>query len=141
MTAAVRGVKGGEENLRRLTDYISGLQSAGRGVPWRGNGPNLSMIATACGFDRGVFYSNTAAKALIDDAVIRFGRDSKPHTGVGNGSPTPATVDDTKEVRGKRAAAMESEILLLRAENAQLRAENARFSALQRVMAETGRMP
>lgn len=141
MNSAIRGVKGAEENIRRVTSYISGLELAGRGVPWRGSGPNLSLIATACGFDRGVFYSNTTARALIDDAVVRLGRDSGTHTSTSRTPSVGSIADDAKEVRNRRTSDLESEILLLRAENAQLREDNGRFRALQRLMVETGRMP
>jgi hypothetical protein len=135
-----RGVQQGEENVRRLRAYIAALEAENRGLPARDGRPNLSVIAEACGFDRGVFYSNQAAKLLLDDALGRLGLDT--------GRPADLTAFDQARLReeGKaradgRSKGLEEELLRLRAENASLRAENERFRALRRLLAETGRVP
>jgi hypothetical protein len=69
----VRGVQKGEENVRRLGVYLDEMTAEGRGLPARDGRPNLSVIAEACAFDRGVFYSNQTAKMLLDDAHRRLG--------------------------------------------------------------------
>jgi hypothetical protein len=64
----VRGVPKGEENVRLLGVYLDELAAIGCGLPARDGRPNLSVIADACGFGRGVFYNNDAAKKVLDDA-------------------------------------------------------------------------
>lgn len=71
----VRGELGGFENVKRLHTYIDALRKDRRGLPQRAGGPNLSAIAKACGFDRGVFYTNEEAKFLLDDAQRELGLD------------------------------------------------------------------
>lgn len=119
----MRGVAGGDDNARRLIDYIGGLRAARRGLPARDGRPNLSLIAQACGFDCGVYYTNQRAKLLLDEATAEFGLDDS--------RPGPATAFEEAQIRGEakartdsRSKALEEEILWLRAENAQLKAEN-----------------
>jgi hypothetical protein len=136
----MRGAAKGQENAQRLAVYFAALRAEKRGLPARDGRPNLSVIAHACGFDRGVFYANQTAKVMLDDAVAELGLD--------DGRPYPANAfeaaqlrDETK-VRGEgRSRALEDELLRLRAENAQLRAELVRLRAVQNLMANMGRMP
>lgn len=136
----VRGELGGQENAKRLRAYIDALRADRRGVPARGSGPNLSAIAKACGFDRGVFYSNQEVKLLLNDAWEQLGLD--------DGMPDPTTAyevarlkDEAKSPGNGRVDSLEKEVLLLRSENAQLKAEAAKYKALQQLMISTGRMP
>jgi hypothetical protein len=122
----MRGVAGGDDNARRLIDYIGGLRAERRGLPARDGRPNLSVIAQACGFDRGVFYTNQRAKLLLDEATAEVGLD--------DGWPAPATAFEAAQIREEakartdsRSKALEEEILRLRAENARLKAENERI--------------
>ncbi|WP_287786721.1 DUF6262 family protein [Acidiphilium sp.] len=130
----------GEENARRLRDYLVALREEGRGLPARDGRPNLSSIAEACGFDRGVFYANQMAKILLDEAIAELGLD--------NGGPKPADAFEEAQIREEakartdgRTKALEEEVLRLRAENAQLKSENERMRAIRALMAETGRTP
>jgi hypothetical protein len=125
--------------IRRLA-LIESLENEKRGLPARDGRPNLSAMAEACKFDRGVFYTNQAAKLLLDDALGRLGLDTD--------EPADLSEFDRAQLReeGKvradaRSKALEEELLLLRAENASLRAENDQFHALRRLLAETGRVP
>lgn len=136
----MRGVLKGEENVRCLRSYLDALTSEGRGLPSRDGKPNLSVIATACGFDRGVFYTNETAKLLLDDATTRLGLDR-------NGPP-PQTAFERARIREEsktrsdaRTKSLEDEVIRLRAENAKLRTENERLQAIRRLMTETGRLP
>ncbi len=136
----MRGVARGEENVRRLGIYLDELAAEKRGLPARDGRPNLSVVAEACGFDRGVFYTNQTAKMLLDDAYRRLGLDT--------GAPADLTAFEQVRLReeGKarsdgRSRSLEDELLRLRAENAGLRAENERYRALRQLLAETGRVP
>lgn len=134
----MRGVRQGEENVRRLTVYLQELSSEKRGLPARDGRPNLSVIAEACGFDRGVFYANQKAKFLLDEAYRRLGLDA--------GARADLTAFDEARLREEsksradiRSKSLEEEVLRLRAEIASLRAENARYRALRELLANTGR--
>ena len=136
----MRGVVGGEDNARRLSEYIGGLRAVQRGLPSRDGKPTLSVIAHACGFARGVFYTNQAVKMLLDGATAEVGLD--------NGLPPPGTAFDEARIReevkakaDRRTKELEEEVLRLRAANARLKSENERFKAIRTLMAETGRMP
>ena len=136
----MRGAAKGEENVRRLRAYLDALRAERRGLPARDGRPNLSVVAEACGFDRGVFYANQAAKVLLDEATTALGLD--------DGRPEPADAFEAAHIRQEikarvdgRTKALEEEVLRLRAENARLKAENERMRALRVLMAETGRMP
>ena len=135
-----RGVQQGEENVRRLRIYLNALASDRRGLPARDGRPNLSVIAEACGFDRGVFYTNQAAKMLLDDAHRRLGLDIGPTTDL-----TPfeqAQLREEGKIRADgRLKALEDEVLRLRAENSSLRKENERFRAIRLLLADSGRLP
>lgn len=136
----VRGELGGQENAKRLRAYLDVLRADRRGVPTRGNGPNLSAIAKACGFDRGVFYSNLDVKLLLNEAWEELGLDD------GRSEPTTAyeaarLKDEMKSPRNGRIDGLEQEVLLLRAENAQLKADAAKYKALQQLMISSGRIP
>ncbi len=134
----MRGVPKGEDNVRRLQAYLESLAQAGRGLPQRDGRPNLSIIASACGFDRGVFYANQAAKLILDEAVAGLGLETE----VQQTAFAAAVIQEEKKARAdKRTKSLEEEIIRLRAENAQLRAENERLRAVRHLMAETGRMP
>jgi len=136
----LRGEHGGEENVRRFNTYVAALRKEKRGLPARNGGPNLSAIAKVCGFDRGVFYSNEGVKLLLNEAWEELGLD--------DGRPEPTTAyeaarlkDEAKSRGNSRIDGLEQEVLLLRAENAQLKAEAAKYKALQQLMIATGRMP
>ncbi len=136
----MRGVQKGEENVRRLSIYLDELAAEKRGLPARDGRPNLSVIAEVCGFDRGVFYSNQAAKMLLDDARRRLGLDT--------GAPADLTAFEQARLREEskarsdgRSKSLEEEVLRLRADNASLRAENERYRALRQLLADTGRLP
>lgn len=140
MAFKARGELGGERNVVLLQTYISELAAQGRGVPVRAGRPNLSVIAEACGFDRGVFYQNSTAKSLLDAAVAELGFATSSAKST-DAYDEARLKDESKSLDNRRLKALEEENLYLRAENSQLRAENIRFRALQQLMANTGRMP
>ncbi len=137
----MRGVRRGEENVARLQEYLKALAEQGRGLPSRDGRPNLSAIAQACGFDRGVFYANQEAKLVLDDAVTRLGLETDVQSVPQTAFAEARIREETKGRSDARTKALEEEVMRLRAENAQLRAENDRLRAVRRLMAETGRLP
>ncbi len=136
----MRGIPKGEENVRLLEVYVAELAAIRRGLPSRDGRPNLSVIADACGFDRGVFYNNDAAKEVLKKALRRVGLDTGPPDEVPAFDRTRLR-EETKVRDDGKSKSLEEEVLRLRAENASLRAENARYRALRELLAETGRLP
>lgn len=66
----------GEENFRVLENYLAALEKEGSPVPLTADGkPNISAIALACGFDRGVIYKNPRCKALVEEKIRSLGGD------------------------------------------------------------------
>jgi hypothetical protein len=63
----------GEDNLCKLQNYIASLESAGKKFPSRAGNPNVSAIASACGFDRQVIYKNDKCKKLFEDSIRDIG--------------------------------------------------------------------
>ena len=137
----MRGVQGGDENIRKLRTYLDALKAEQRALPAFNMTPNLKTIAEACGFDRGVFYGkNSLAKVLVDEAASQLGLD--------DGRPIAETAFDEFRMRNEaksqsdsRTKALEEEVIRLRAENARLKIENERYRAIRQMMAETGRAP
>ena len=136
----MRGVQKGEENVRLLGVYLEALASEKRGLPAHDGRPNLSIIAEACAFNRGVFYSNQTAKMLLDDAHRRLGLDTGTPADL-NAFEQARLREEGKARSDRRSRSLEDEVLRLRAENAGLRAENERYRALRQFLAETGRVP
>ena len=60
------GVEIGEANAESLSLYLEDRWKRQEPLPRRGGRPNLTSIAAACGFDRGVFYANPAAAELLE---------------------------------------------------------------------------
>lgn len=135
----MRGEQGGEENVRKFIDYVDALVKVGQKLPMRDGRANLSAMATACGFDRGVFYTNHALKALLDEAVDSVGLQQRTaQSSASRSSRAPSPVAGTAAFS---SGASDSEILALRAEVRQLKSELARYEPIRRLMAEKGRMP
>lgn len=63
------GQQKGAENVAKLKAYLDDVDV----VPARAGKANVSAIAEACGFDRGVLYQNPAAKEALDEAVASKG--------------------------------------------------------------------
>lgn len=137
----MRGVAKGEENARRLQAYLDDLKAKRRGLPVRDGRPNLSVISSACGFDRGVFYQNEAAKLLLDEALGTLGLDRGDDQEGRTAFDEARIREEGKAYLDRRTKLLEEEVLRLRAENARLRSENDRMRAIRTLMADTGRMP
>ncbi len=140
MVTEFRGELGALENVRRLNTYLAALRAEKRSLPARADAPNLTAIAKACGFDRGVFYQNEMAKILLDEAWRELGAD--------NEQTKPATAFEAVQLKNEvkkkadvRTKGLEDELIRLRAENAALRAENLRLIAIRRMVVEAGRIP
>ena len=59
------GQQVGADNVNKLKAYLDGVEA----VPARGGKVNVTAIAEACGFDRGVLYQNPTAKKMLAEAV------------------------------------------------------------------------
>lgn len=122
-----------EEHVQTLVAVLASYD--GKPLPRYHGELNRSAIAERCGFDRKVFQTNPRCAELIasveaDDrhrhldvlAQAELGREDK------------AKVDRDR-------AKLESQNLRLMAENASLKVDIERFRRLERLMADTGRLP
>jgi polyphosphate kinase 2 (PPK2 family) len=70
------GLEIGHEHVGVVQAFLDELWERQEPLPRRAGKPNLTRIAAACGFDRGVFYSNEgverALKAYEEKDRIRF---------------------------------------------------------------------
>lgn len=55
----------GAEHAETLKAHLESLWERQEPLPRRAGRPNLTTIAAACGFDRGVFYSNEAVASRL----------------------------------------------------------------------------
>lgn len=62
---SMSGQEIGLEHANAVDAYLQDLWERQEPLPRRAGRPNLTRIAAACGFDRGVFYSNQAASDLL----------------------------------------------------------------------------
>lgn len=127
----MRGVPQGQENARRLEAYLDALERDKLPLPARDGKPNLSVIALACGFDRGVLYTNAAAKSAITAAAARLGLEAFEQR-----APESVCAPDPRD---QRILKLEQENAALRAENIDLRRRVKRLEHVESHMAETGR--
>lgn len=61
------GIEIGAEHDEALQRYLDERWARQEPLPRRGGKPNLTSIAAACGFDRGVLYANKAAMKRLED--------------------------------------------------------------------------
>lgn len=57
----------GAEHAETLRLHLARLWKEQEPMPRRAGRPNVTSLAAACGFDRGVFYSNPAVSAALDE--------------------------------------------------------------------------
>lgn len=122
-----------EEHVQSLVDWLH--RRAGSALPRYGAELNKSLIARECGFDRKVFRDNPRCAALIDDADRA---DRVRHLG---GMDRAELAREERSKTDQERNALEARNLLLLAEIAALRRELERLRRLERLMAETGRLP
>ena len=126
----MRGAAKGKENVQRLEAYLQALGQAGRPLPARDGKPNMSAIALACGFDRGVLYSNADAKVAIEQAAESLGLAAYE---------APQERSPADDHRDRRIMKLEQENATMRAENIELRRRLKQLEHVEAHMIETGR--
>ena len=108
------GPERGEQNLAKVRNYLSGLQSAGQPLPLEDGRPNISAIAEAAGVLRNVFYTNSGVKRLLAE----FAGASSP---VADGSPLLLRGQQQAEAKDRRILQLEQRLANVKAENEELR--------------------
>jgi hypothetical protein len=108
------GPERGEQNLAKVRNYLSGLQSAGQPLPLEDGRPNISAIAEAAGVLRNVFYTNSGVKRLLAEFVGA----SSP---VADGSPLLLRAQQQAEAKDRRILQLEQRLANVKAENEELR--------------------
>ncbi|WP_127752628.1 hypothetical protein [Devosia sp. 1566] len=131
---ALSGADIGANNASRLAEYLSGLETAGIGLPVRGGKPNMSAIAIACSFDRQVLYKNPAAASLLEDFIAR-------HPIAGSGTDVVVDREDkpTADKRDNRIRQLEQQLAAARAEVSGLREQLRRYRHIEEHVISTGR--
>jgi hypothetical protein len=127
------GVQIGLEHLERVRQYIADLRARNRAFPSRAGKPNLSAIALVCGFDRGVFYNNSAAMDLVEAELGPGG------IGLESSDMRAEGLPGSSDPRDQRIMRLEQANASLRAEIDDLRARVKRLSHIEAHMVETGR--
>jgi len=124
-----------EENVDALVEILSRYKESGQPLPRYNGELNRSKLAAECGFDRQVFRTNPRCAALVDAADEE---DRERHLN------QLEQAELRREEKGKvdeDRAALESDNLRLRAENASLKIELERFRRLELLMTATGKLP
>ncbi|MBK3732292.1 hypothetical protein GAY29_04095 [Azospirillum brasilense] len=121
----------GRKNQRALLAYLRGIREACARLPARNGKVNVTAVALACGFDRGVLYQNPRCKRLLQIAVKWYGLE-----GVGDRADA---APDTHDPRDDRIRKLEQQNAALLAENHSLRRKLARLQHIDNEMSETGR--
>ena len=122
-----------EEHVQTLVAVLASYD--GKPLPRYHGELNRSAIAEQCGFDRKVFQTNPRCAELmasVDADDRRRHLDALAQAELGR--------EDKAKVDRDRAE-LESQNLRLMAENASLKVDLERFRRLERLMADTGRLP
>jgi len=116
----------GADHLKTLGHYLSGLQERGEGLPGRGGKVNTSAVATACGFNREVFYQNQQCQKLLNSAVESLGL---------RGVEARETAADSDKVKlERRLTHLEQQNSALVAEVYELRRQLARYGHIEEML-------
>ena len=149
------GQQKGREHVTDVRAYVEGLKEFGGRIPMRDGKPNWTAIASACGFARGVFYTNEDARAVIEQALLEgdFGEEAEnsvPGTR-GDEMTTPETgraAHTRRKLEGseRRVQQLEEQLATKNAECERLRGQVKEleerlsgFLAFEEVMATSGR--
>lgn len=129
------GLEIGQEHVRAIQAFLDDLWKRQEPLPRRAGKPNLTRIASACGFDRGVFYSNEgvdkALKAHEERDRIRF-----------YDKLEQAALDrEGAEVTAKQNKAVTDRIVELEAVVQSQARELERLRRLERLMCKEGVLP
>jgi len=130
MTESLSGAEIGRKNAAALKEYLRGLKAQSGQLPARGGKVNVTAVALACGFDRGVLYQNPRCRRLLHFATKWYGLE-----GQGKAEAAP----NTRDIRDERIRRLEQQNASLMAENHNLRRKLARLQHIDDEMADTGR--
>lgn len=124
-----------QEHVQTLIAVLSRYEDSGTPLPRYGVELNQSRLASECGFDRKVFRNNPRCAELLDAA------DQKDRERNLNQLDQAELRREEKSKTDQGRVALEAENLRLLAEIAALRNELERFRRLERLMAQTGKLP
>lgn len=122
-----------EEHVQTLIAVLDSYRD--KALPRYGSEVNQSKLAKECGFDRAIFRTNPRCAELLEIA---------DHADRQRFMTQLQQAEFRREERAKTdqdRADLEAMNLRLLAENAALRQEIERFRRLERLMADTGRLP
>ncbi len=138
-----KGTSGIQDGHAHVEMFLAWKNQVEDFKPYLRNGDlNLSLVASECGIQRGVLYTNTAIaeihlpalkRKLLEDGVLK-----------------PAVADPVEvvrleprrdAVREARFKQLQEENELLKTENRELRKRLERFDGMEEVLRTTGRLP
>lgn len=131
LVPALSGADVGKKHLRTLKIYLRGIRTRAARLPARNGKVNVTAVALACGFDRGVLYQNPRCKRLLRLAAKWYGIE-------GPAERLDAAPDE-RDPRDDRIRDLEAKNAALLAENHDLRRKLIRLQHVDDEMAETGR--
>ncbi len=130
MTASKSGPEIAADHVRALQRYLETVES----LPARGGKLNVSAVAAACGFDRGVLYTNPECNRLLKSVL-----EAKSLGGLSERDDEQS--DDRRRILEHRVNQLEQRNAALMAENEDLRAKLRKFEHIENHVVATGRLP
>lgn len=118
------------EHFRTLKQYLDTVES----LPARGGKLNISALAEACGFDRGVLYTNPECNRLLRSVLEERGL-----SGLAERDEDQA--DERRRILEHRVNQLEQRNAALMAENEELRAKVRQLEHIEDHVVATGRLP
>jgi hypothetical protein len=118
------------EHFRTLKQYLDTVES----LPARGGKLNISAVAEACGFDRGVLYTNPECNRLLKSVLEERGLG-------GLAERDEDQADERRRILEHRVNQLEQRNAALMAENEELRAKVRQFEHIEDHVVATGRLP
>jgi hypothetical protein len=132
-----------KENVEKVRAYIDHLKANGLHLPSRYGKPNWTAIARDCGLkDRGVFYDNDDARALIEQAVSEIGLEAAEQAGNKKAEHAEKRLGDSErhvQQLTEKLAVKVAENEKLRRKVAELEEKLRQYSVFEEIMTTSGR--
>jgi len=129
------GIEIGTEHDEALQRYLADRWARQEPLPRHGGKPNLTSIAAACGFDRGVLYANEAAMKRLGEY------EPKDRIRFYDKLEQAELQRDRVEVSTKQSKAMVQRVIELEATVQSQSAQLERLRRLERLMLREGILP
>lgn len=130
------------ENVEKVQKYLDDLKLHEKRLPSRYGKPNWTKIASECGLkDRGIFYDNDTARALVEQAVSDIGLETQEA-----GSKRAAYTEQRLDVSERNVQRLTEKLAVVTAEKEELNREVKtlkerlrQYEVIEEVMTTNGR--